>query len=96
MTIVECPHGCGGTVDTDVGNDCLSCRRGIDEIEVMIAPDEKAESPVRRRPTWCWEWWGPANHRMRCRLPSGHDGEHWDHESRDGSMIVAVNGEKIR
>ena len=95
MTIVVCPHGCGGTINTATDNFCRSCRRGLNETEIIWKGDTVVESPVVRKLSWCWEWWGPAHHRMRCRLPLGHDGEHDTHESRGNSMIVTTDGEVI-
>ena len=84
MTIAICPQGCGGVVDTDKDVWCPSCRRNLDEIQIPM-------------PDWCWEWWGPPHHCMRCRLPLGHTGPHNTHEYRFGSesVIISVEGELI-
>lgn len=106
MTVIQCPHGCGGTVDTTKEMDCPSCRRGLNETEVVLAEDCPTEetywgpryvgsSPTSRKLSWCWEWWGPADHRMRCRLPKGHSGEHHDHEQRSNSMIISTDGDLV-
>lgn len=107
MTVVKCPHNCGGFVNTATDDCCTSCRRAMSETEFIWGEDvvkiETAQgmqypnaSPVGRKLSWCWQWWGPANHRMRCRLPTGHDGEHDTHEVKSGHAIVAANGEVIR
>lgn len=108
MTVMACPHGCGGFVDTGKDDWCPSCRRGLNETEVVIPDDEqKSErdafgnpeypgaSPAQRKAAWCWQWFGSARHRMRCRLPTGHTGEHFDHEERrpiGSTLIVATDG----
>jgi hypothetical protein len=107
MTIVTCPHGCGGTINTATQLGCPNCRRGLNETEVVLSeyaikiegvwgweyPDA---SPVQRKLSWCWEWWGPSHHRMRCRLPKNHDGKHWHHEERHECKIVSIGGEWVK
>src|SRR6266853_787661 len=92
MTIIACPHGCGGFVDTAKDDGCPSCRRGLNETEVLI--DERASrddaQPTDRKPSWCWQWFGPSHHRMRCRLRAGHEGEHFDHEEWPTMRTVSV------
>lgn len=74
MTVGTCPHGCGGFVtygpesaESFVAgegvNVCPSCRRHVNRVEIP-------------HPLACWAWHGPTWHRMRCRLPRGHEGEH--------------------
>lgn len=77
MTVIECPHGCGGALDTFKDDFCPSCRRSPSEIEI---PD----------PTFCWKWHGPPFHRMRCRRWDGHDGECHDHPDDDYTLSVDV------
>lgn len=70
MTTIDCPHKCGNTVDTAYCNwddprflgigVCLGCRRHIDEVQTPL-------------PGMCWIWFGPLDHRMRCRRPAGHE-----------------------
>jgi len=82
MAEIPCPHGCGGVVVTgpasaeilvdDAGaryrvegegiNVCPSCRRHISEVQIP-------------EPGMCWAWFGPSDHRMRCRRPVGHGTE---------------------
>ncbi|KKK99419.1 hypothetical protein LCGC14_2632940 [marine sediment metagenome] len=88
MTITNCPHGCGGTVDTAIDDWCPSCRRDLNQTGALIQMEHSELG-------WCWEWWGPPNHRMRCRLPKDHDGSHWDREIREDSIVVATDGEII-
>lgn len=106
MTVIVCPHGCGGTVDTAIQLSCPSCRRGLNESETILAEDAvKIDtfwgkeypdvSPVQRKLSWCWEWFGPSNHRMRCRLPKGHSKDHFDHEEQENHETVAIDGEVI-
>jgi hypothetical protein len=102
VTIVKCPHGCGGTVNTAIDNYCNSCRRDLAAIEVIIPEDadsHDADDPtVARKASWCWAWWGPKNHRMRCRLPRGHlpVNQHDTHEQPiEGNMIISTDGELI-
>jgi hypothetical protein len=86
MTVISCPQGCGGVVDTayeDWSNPaflgvgvCLSCRRHVSEVQVP-------------RPGMCWAWFGPPDHRMRCRRPVGHGadarpGTTWSFDDHDG------------
>ena len=69
MTMAQCPHGCGTCLDFEVAY-CPGCRRGMDEIPIQP-------------PGSCWAWWGPKNHRMRCRRPVRHIGEHSTHDDCD-------------
>ena len=98
MTVMQCPQGCGGIVNTATDDVCPSCRRGLNEVEVILEPDAVTEgrpdAPVCRRPEWCWEWHGPSHHRMRCRLPIGHSGAHWHKETRPSGeeMVVSTDG----
>ena len=41
MTIIECPHGCGGFDDTSKGSQCHSCRRDMGTVDIMIPEDEE-------------------------------------------------------
>jgi hypothetical protein len=107
MTVVVCPHGCGGMINTATDNFCPSCRRNMSETEIILSEDVvKVEgvwgwnypdaSPVQRKLSWCWKWWGPADHRMRCRLLKGHEGDHDTHEERrSDTVIVATNGQVV-
>src|SRR5712675_2356179 len=101
MTVIACPHGCGGIVNTAKSPWCESCRRGIHETDVILPeyvhfdPYDPAGEipPAHHKLSWCWQWWGPAHHRMRCRLPKGHDGPHDCHEERDEDCIsVSTDG----
>ena len=92
MTVTPCPFGCGGIVNTETDDICPSCRRPL----AVTSLDWVNANMENCRPGYCWAWWGPPNHRMRCRLPSGHTGEHDTHETRrSGSIIVATDGELI-
>ena len=97
---MNCPHGCGNLLTNALLGYCPSCRRSLaSPPEIVIAENEATNADgrdpmVARKPSWCWQWWGPPDHRMRCRLPSGHDGEHDTHEGRD-SMIVATDGKLV-
>jgi len=66
MTIINCPQGCGGTVDTAMHTRCPSCRRDLNSQQIQ--PEGS-----------CWLWWGPPDHRMRCRKPANHKGCHSTH-----------------
>jgi hypothetical protein len=79
---IPCPQGCGGTVTTGLASEeilvdeagvryriegeginvCPSCRRHVDEVQTPF-------------PGMCWSWFGPQEHRMRCRRPAGHGPE---------------------
>ena len=83
MTIAACPQGCGGVVDTGKDEWCSSCRRYLNETRIP-------------NPDWCWVWWGPPHHRMRCRLPKGHEGAHDTHEVRENIISVSVSGETVQ
>lgn len=111
MTIVNCPHGCGGTVNTSKDNYCSSCRRDLCAVEIVIGesvesininPNEwpKGVDPMTaRKASWCWAWFGPKGHRMRCRLPKNHkpEDEHDTHEEPlENSIIVSTKGELIK
>jgi len=39
-------------------------------------------------PGACFDWFGPADHRMRCRMPEGHAGEHSSHNDLNGCGAV--------
>lgn len=71
MTVIVCPAGCGGIINTEVSQECSSCRLPTNEQRVKVDPD------------WCWEWFGPYHHRMKCRRRKGHGGEHHDHSDDD-------------
>jgi hypothetical protein len=108
MTIVPCPQGCGGYVNTAEDGYCKSCRRDLAATDVIIPESVEVEGregwhrPLNVDPmtahkeSWCWEWFGPEDHRMRCRLPKGHDGEHYTHERRSAAAIVSTIGKRIR
>jgi hypothetical protein len=94
VTPYPCPQGCGGWLtDTSVNAVCPSCRRGV--WQTMATHELTGET---RDPEYCWEWWGPTTHRMKCRRSKGHAGEHFDHpDNEDGShTIVAVGGAVVR
>lgn len=111
MTIIACPHGCGGTCDTAKDDYCPSCRRGLNETEVVIpegmdtAPKYDAQGeevpgphigPTHRKASWCWQWHGAPDHRMRCRLPLGHAGEHdCKHDRQPGEISVSTGGQVV-
>ena len=63
VQLTACPQGCGGVVDILKDKQCPSCRRPLNEPEF---PNLE----------WCFAWHGPSDHRMRCRLLKGHEGEH--------------------
>ena len=85
MTIMECPHGCGGVVDTGAKSNCAcmagrcpSCRRELNTVEIQL-------------PGTCWQWWGDSWHRMRCRKMAGHSGAHSTHNdcgANDGHGMI--------
>lgn len=96
MTIAPCPHGCGNYVNyADNLNYCPGCRRDLFVTGVLIPEDCDANDPHNWKASWCWQWWGPMAHRMRCRLPKGHEGSHDTHEEREDSVIVSTAGELI-
>jgi hypothetical protein len=103
MTIVKCPHGCGGTINTGTDNYCSFCRRDLASVEVVIPEDGDTHAfgidpMTARKSSWCWEWFGPAYHRMRCRLPKGHSplDKHDTHEEPlEDSIIINTEGDLI-
>lgn len=105
MTVIACPWGCGGSVDTGKYAYCPACRRPLNASAIVI-PEEWPEDRlsdlgpndcmVSYKLSWCWEWWGPPDHRMRCRLPKGHDGEHDTHERRSTTAIVSTDGQMVK
>lgn len=83
MTIVACPFGCGGFVNTASHNYCESCRRDLSCTEIVVAehvPEDDLRGMLTRKASYCWEWFGPDWHRMKCRRSKGHDGNHATHE----------------
>lgn len=81
MTVVNCD--CGGTVNTEVSPYCTGCRCALNEQRVKVDP------------FWCWEWFGPSFHRMKCRRRIGHEGEHHDHSDDDVFCIANFKGKKF-
>ena len=91
VTKIDCPHCCGGIADSRYRY-CASCRRDLKSEEVIVSEEEVEvldgdtmryvgyDGKIVRKLSWCWEWWGPNDHRMRCRLPKGHVGDHDCHE----------------
>lgn len=79
QTGIVCPGGCGGFLN--VGDSyCRSCRCG---------PNEQR---IKTDPNWCWEWFGPMIHRMKCRRHNGHEGEHYDHPDSEQNNIGRYAG----
>lgn len=96
MTIIACPHGCGGVCDTARDSWCPSCRRGLNETEVVVSAAQTIQGPTERKESWCWSWFGPADHRMRCRLPQGHASDHDCKEDRQpGEISVSTTGQLV-
>jgi hypothetical protein len=108
MTVVECPHGCGGTVDTAKSGWCSSCRMHINTQVITIDEDLPLvieDNTIKykgakywerhRKASWCWEWHGPPVHRMRCRLPKGHAGEH-DCDDAEHVELIRSNAKEVR
>lgn len=94
--LFRCPHECGGTTKSE--DYCPSCRRGTFEIEVVVAEDAECHSPVERKMSWCWVWYGPEDHRMRCRLPKEHANDHDCREANDPHKhyaIISNDGKRI-
>ena len=84
MTVVTCPGGCGGTINTSVSSFCGGCRFSL------------AEQRFKSDPDWCWEWFGPPSHRMKCRRKLGHSNNHHDHEDEDSQhLTVSVDGDLV-
>lgn len=82
-----CPRGCGGVIKDWAARECPSCRRPL-----------TGETPMEEKPDGaCWEWFGPADHRMRCRRDAGHSDDHFDHPDSEasGPATVATNGDLI-
>ena len=54
MTVMQCPHGCGGFVDTAKDSWCPSCRQYLNKVEVVLQPYEtnadREDAPVCCRP----------------------------------------------
>lgn len=77
-TLAPCPRGCGGYFWTLRDTACPSCRRPLNGVTIM----------EYRWPGACFEWFGPLDHRMRCRLPAGHEGEHSTHNDLNGCGAI--------
>ena len=85
MTVMPCPYGCGGYFVNNEDEYCPSCRRSRLNLDLTFSQPEGS----------CWEWWGPPDHRMKCRLPKGHSGDHWDHETREGVSLIITDSGKL-
>lgn len=85
MTVTPCPYGCGGFFVANEDQFCPSCRRDRFATEMELKPEGS-----------CWQWWGPADHRMRCRKPLGHDGAHDTMANRVGAaLLIATDGKLV-
>jgi len=83
MTVFDCPAGCGGFINTEVSQVCSGCRYQASEQRVKVDAD------------WCWEWFGPSFHRMKCRRKLGHSGECHDHSDDDSLCIASFADRKF-
>jgi hypothetical protein len=103
VTVVPCPEGCGGFVNTAIDGYCNSCRRSLSTTGYMLPEDVPEDAdflssydPMKaRKLSWCWEWFGQPTHRMKCRLPRGHEGEHDTHQRATSSISVDIDGSKV-
>lgn len=83
MTVTPCPYGCGGFFVANETQYCPSCRRDRFATEMELKPVDA-----------CWQWWGPPEHRMRCRKPLGHTGEHDTIPNRTGpAALISTSGQ---
>lgn len=102
MTIAACPQGCGGYVNTAKENYCSWYRRDLSAVDLVIPEDANTENygdsncMTVHKANWCWAWWGPSEHRMRCRLPKGHEGGHDTHEEPSDTISVSIDGQRVR
>lgn len=83
MTVFACPAGCGGFINTEISQVCSGCRMSASEQRVKIDDD------------WCWQWFGPSFHRMKCRRKLGHSGECHDHPDDDPLCIASFADRKF-
>lgn len=53
MTVVKCPFGCGGTIDTATSSTCRYCRRPLSETALVIPEEVRNHSQFADRWRGC-------------------------------------------